>query len=84
MTKLEPLLEEVVAELNRATELFPAFNTAHEGLAVIWEEFEELKRHVWTRQGLRLVHQMRAEAIQVAAMALRFALDVCNEDRGNK
>ena len=45
---------------------------------------DELKRHVWTRQGMRLVHQMRAEAIQVAAMAIRFALDVCNEDRGNK
>ncbi len=84
MSQLEPLLEEVRAELNHATELFPAFNTAHEGLAVLWEEFEELKAHVWTRQGLRLVHQMRAEAIQVAAMAIRFALDVCTADRGQK
>jgi hypothetical protein len=37
------------------------------------------------RQGLRITHAMRAEAVQVAAMALRFALDICStEDRAQR
>jgi hypothetical protein len=85
MTKLETLLEEVRSELTRATERYPAFNTAHEGYAVLLEEVDELKTHVWMRQGLRITHAMRAEAVQVAAMALRFALDICStEDRAQR
>lgn len=30
-------------ELNRANDKFPLFNSEHEGMAVIWEEFEESK-----------------------------------------
>lgn len=84
MTTVDEILAEVEKELTAATERFPAFNTAHEGFAVLLEEVDELKAHVWTKQGMRLTHQMRAEAIQVAAMAVRFALDVCTADRGNK
>lgn len=71
-------------ELERAMKRFPAFNSAHEGFAVLLEEVDELKKHVWQRQHARSLDEMRKEAVQVAAMAIRFAVEVCNEKRGRK
>lgn len=81
-TKL--VLKEVQAEVKRATvDLgFPKFNSAHEGFAILHEEFDELKEHVWTNQKKRDIAAMRKEAIQVAAMAVRFVMDTCNEEVG--
>jgi hypothetical protein len=62
--------------------MWSTFNSAHEGFAILYEEFDELKAHVWTNQKRRNVAEMRKEAIQVAAMALRFAAEVCDEERG--
>lgn len=69
----------VVAELRRARSLFPAMHSAHEGAAVIREEYDELWEEV-CRGGdqVRRTEKMRKEAIQLAAMALRFVLDVCD------
>lgn len=72
-------------EAMRAADAYPAFHSAHEGFAVLLEEVDELKAHVWTRQGTRDVKRMRREAIQVAAMALRFVADCCaDEERGQR
>jgi hypothetical protein len=68
---------EVDRELKRAQIKFPIFNSAHEGYAVILEELDELKAEVWKNGKTRDVAKMRAEACQVAAMALRFMVDVC-------
>jgi glutamyl-tRNA reductase len=57
-------------------------NSAHEGWAVIWEELDELWDEVRAKQGARDVAKMRKEAVQVAAMAMRFVLDVCDSERG--
>ena len=70
-------------ELDRA-EVWPAMNSAHEGYAVLLEEVDELWAHVRLNQGRRDIVAMRNEAIQVAAMAIRFAVDVCNEEVGRK
>lgn len=78
------VLDEVHQEVSRASRLWPDFNSAHEGYAVLLEEVDELKTHVWTNQKRRDLEAMRKEAIQVAAMAVRFAADVCNEERGRK
>jgi hypothetical protein len=65
---------EVVEELQSARIKFPPFHSAHEGYAVLKEEVDEL----WTE--IKRKHQikpdMRHEAVQTAAMAIRFLLDV--------
>lgn len=76
--------DEVMQELINAIANWPAFNSAHEGFAVINEEFDELKAHVWTNQKKRDLDAMRKEAKQLAAMALRFMIEVCDEERGRK
>jgi len=67
---------EVRKELNSAMDKFPPMNSAHEGCAVIREEFEELWDEVKKSPGsVSEVGQWR-EAIQVAAMAIRFLHDI--------
>ena len=68
----------VINELDRATRLNGSFNSAHEGYAVILEELDELKAEVWKKACYRNIEAMKREAIQVAAMAIRFVTDVCN------
>ncbi len=70
-------VEAVRAELLAAIEKFPAFNSPHEGWAVIREELEELWAHVKENTGRG--SDARQEAVQVAAMALRYMLDLCRE-----
>ena len=63
----------------RPQSLRPTADLAAQGFAVLSEEVDELWEHVKTNQKRRDYLLMRKEAVQVAAMALRFALDVCNE-----
>jgi hypothetical protein len=48
-------------------------------LAVLNEEFDELKAHVWTKQKLRNHYAMKHEAVQIAAVAIRFIMNCCEE-----
>src|SRR4051812_30066235 len=73
-TPLDRALERVSAELQTALVRFPRLNSPHEGLAVIWEEFEELKAHVWANTGGSAL--AIGEAKQIAAMALRYMLEL--------
>lgn len=66
-------------ELRRATDKFGPFHSAHEGLAVIEEEYIELRNEVYAGKR-RNVDNMRKEAIQLAAMAMRFVRDCCFEE----
>jgi hypothetical protein len=68
----EHLLAVVGFELAEALEKFPAFNSAHEGYAVILEELDEL----WDAVKENDIDHARKEAVQVAAMAVRFLVDI--------
>lgn len=70
------IIGEVTREFSRATELNGTFNSAHEGYAVILEELDELWQEVKLKERLRSKEKMRIEAIQVAAMAVRFVHDL--------
>lgn len=82
--RLDDLLAELHAELITAVKLWPPMNSAHEGYGILLEEVDELWEHVKTNQKRRDLGAMHTEAIQVAAMAIRFALEVCTEERGRK
>lgn len=71
---LDAALARVRAEVLRAIERYPAFNSTHEGYAVIAEELDEL----W--DDVKRNHKPGAveEAVQVAAMGVRFVMD-CGE-----
>lgn len=77
-------LSMAMGELLKAREKWPRFNSAHEGYGVLLEEVDELWEHVKVNQKRRDLHAMRKEAIQVAAMALRFAVEVCDDSNGRK
>lgn len=79
-THTPTILDEVDAELERAKKFKP-FNSAHEGYAVLLEEVDELKAHVWMNQTKRDLDKMRKEAIQVAAMAVKF-VEMVDAGRG--
>ena len=63
---------------------FPTWNSAHEGYGKIKEELRELEEHVFTKEANRDIAAMRKEAIQLASTALRFAIEICNEERGRR
>ncbi len=73
----EGVAEEVLAEFYRAVSRFGPFASRHEGIAVIREEYLELERAVFWGDGGP--ENVRVEAIQLAAMALRFVYDVGGE-----
>lgn len=83
-TDVDEVVDRVKNELLNAQKNFPAMRSPHEGFAIMMEEFDELKEHVWMHQKKRDLQAMKKEAIQVAAMAMRFILDVTDEENGRK
>lgn len=71
-------VNEASAELSRAIGTHGSMRGMHEGYAVILEELDELWDEIKKRNPDK--KRARAEAIQVAAMALRFVADVCGEN----
>lgn len=71
-------LERIEAELERATKKYPPMNTAHEAYAFLLEEVDELWEEVKVKQSKHDYEAMRAECVQIGAMAARFIRDVCD------
>lgn len=72
----EDFLKAVSAEVDRARTLYPKFNSIHEGYAVLLEEVDELWDLIRASKLIVADRHMRDEAIQVAAMAVRFVEDL--------
>jgi hypothetical protein len=80
------MMDKILNEYNEATSKFYAFNSAHEGYAVILEELDELwdavrmGRDEIDEKGRTRKQALQDEAIQVGAMAIRFLVDICEEE----
>jgi hypothetical protein len=77
--RLASVLLRVAAEVTRVAAIHAPYHSAHEGYAVIAEELDELWDEVKRRE--KDPARMGAEAVQVAATAIRFLIDVCGVDR---
>jgi len=78
----DQIATEVMRELASAMATNAPMHNAHEGYAVILEEVDELWDEVKLnpRKNPQRNTTMRKEAIQIAAMAVRFVLDVCDKE----
>ena len=65
------------AELESATRKFGPFLSLHEGHSVIEEEFDELWDEIKRLGPHGCDAKLKHEATQLAAMALRFLVDLC-------
>ena len=71
--RLREIADAMIKECERATTLFSPFGSAHEGYAVILEEFDELWAEIKAKKSNS--KKLRKEATQVGAMVMRFILD---------
>lgn len=76
-----PEILAVSQELNRAMSMHKPMNSAHEGYAIILEELDELWKEIKKKEYERNIDRMREEAMHVAAMGIRFMIDVCGKEK---
>jgi archaellum component FlaC len=72
LEKLDLVMTMVRREVESASSKFPPFHSTHEGYAVILEELDEM----WEEIRVGNIALAKSEAIQVAAMAVRFLVDL--------
>lgn len=70
------VMMDVLERFDDAVQRFHPYNSAHEGIAVIREEYLELEHEVFKRERSRDPHVLRAEAIDIAVTAIRFVVDM--------
>lgn len=78
--KTNHIVQEVLRELQSAVEKYKPFNSAHEGFSIMNEEVDEMWDEVKKDDPERAIE----EAIQVAAMAIRFIKDIRTNRNLNK
>jgi hypothetical protein len=76
---MKKIISDVTNELQRAMSKKPLFTCAHHGYAIILEELDELWGEIKKKSSERDASNMRTEAIQVAAMAIKFIMSMDNE-----
>jgi hypothetical protein len=74
---LENIRRNLWEEYNRAVDINGKFASAHEGYAIILEKMDELWEEVKKKEVYSDEYKMRKEALQIAAMAIRFIVDIC-------
>ena len=73
--RVEHALTLIYDELTKAQEDWPPMNTVHEGYALILEELDELWDEI--KMGKGTTREAASEAVQTAAMSLRYLVDLC-------
>lgn len=73
MPKFQELVKKELAAARKGHE---PINSLHEGFAVLLEEVDEFKEHVWMKAKKRDPKKVLAELVQIGAMAQRVAEDV--------
>ena len=68
------ILQAIEAEISRAEDMHGKFNSTHEALGVLLEEFDELKEAIHANDRTRIWR----ESIQVASVAYRLAWECRN------
>lgn len=76
VSRIDMVLAEIKAELIKSMTKHAPLHSPHEGHSVIREEMDELWDHVKDDTGR--TSGARKEALQVGAMGIRYALDLCN------
>lgn len=76
---MDKVVTDVVKELQTAIETHSLFTSAHQAYAIILEELDELWDEIKKKKSIRDERNMRAEAVQVAAMAIKFIVSMENE-----
>ena len=74
--RIDAALKEVREELLSAMEHFPPFRSAHEGVAIIEEEFIEFRDAAYWPHKASTGYE-ETEVTQLAAMCVRYLVDVC-------
>ena len=79
---IEAIIDDVRVELHEAYKNFPDFRSAHEGVAVVDEEMREFRAAAyWPHKHDDPEWAEQNEATQLAAMAIRYLVDICaNEE----
>lgn len=72
---IDLLAKEVANEVRRANKKHPPLHSPHEAWSVIFEELEELREHVRADTGNS--QEAAKEALQVAAMGMKYVLNLC-------
>jgi hypothetical protein len=75
------ILSELDDTLYRAMKKHAAMHSPHEGLSVLQEEVKELRDHVYADTGR--TPEARKEALQVAAMAIRYVVDLIDTEKND-
>jgi hypothetical protein len=76
---IEAVLDDIRIELITAYKRFPDFRSAHEGVAIVDEEMCEFKEAAYWPHKFP-DHAEETEATQLAAMCVRYLVDVCYKD----
>lgn len=74
--KVQGAMDEVLQELHGAMEKHPSMRSPHEGFAILNEEVDELWDEIRRPQDIHDRERMREECVQIAAMAIRFMVDL--------
>lgn len=72
----QEFINELLNRLNFAESKYDPINTLHQGYAIILEEVDELWDYVRLKHTVRPVDKVLNELVDIAAMAMRTAVDL--------